>query len=98
MLKKKIILVDFDGVLSEGECWTAEECKKVKPITKNIEKVNKLSKNNFIVVWTARNDDLIVESLKWLRRNGVEFDAISNEKPPANFYIDDKAISLDDLI
>lgn len=98
MLRAKIILVDLDGTLCEGECWSPEECLRVKPLQKNIEKVNKLAKGNFIVIWTARRDHLIEASIKWLRRNGVMFDAISNNKAPADCYIDDKMFSFEDAL
>jgi len=98
MIRAKTILVDFDGVLSTGECWTPEGCLKAEPIQENIDMVNKLHKENFIVIWTARRDHLIPASLKWLRQHGVQFDAISNKKPAANYYIDDKSTQLKKLI
>jgi len=98
MIRAKVILVDFDGVLSTGECWTPEGCLKAEPIQENIDKVNKLHKENFIVIWTARRDHLIPASLKWLRQHGVEFDAISNKKPAASYYIDDKSTDFDTLL
>jgi len=97
MIKKQVILVDFDGVLSTGEAWTPEDCEKAEPIEENIKKVNELAKYNFIVVYTARRDELIYASLKWLKRHGVEFDAISNNKTAANYYVDDKNTDLDTL-
>jgi len=98
MIRAEVILIDFDGVLSKGECWTPEGCLKAEPIQKNINKVNKLHEENFIVIWTARKDHLIPASLKWLRVHGVEFDAISNKKPGASYYIDDKATDFDILL
>lgn len=97
-MRKKVILIDLDGVLSKGESWNKKECLEAEPIEENIKKVNKLSKSNFIIIWTARNDSLIPSSLKWLRKHGVNFDAISNNKPPASFYVDDKAITLNRLL
>ena len=90
MSNLKVIAVDLDGVLCKGESWTPEQCLKAKPILKNIERVNKLHKTNFIVIYTARRDFLIEATLKWLRKNGVEFQAISNKKMSADLYIDDK--------
>lgn len=98
MVRGQLILIDFDGVLSKGECWTPEECLKAEPIQKNIDKVNKLSRGNFIVVWTARTDNLIEASIRWLREHNVQFDAISNKKPGASYYVDDKSVSLDDIL
>ena len=94
MSNLKVIAVDIDGVLCKGECWTPEQCLKAKPILKNIEKVNELGKFNFIVIYTARRDFLVEASLKWLKINGVEFQAISNKKMSADSYIDDKILKL----
>ena len=90
-MKNKVLAVDLDGVLCKGESWNKKQCLKAKPITKNIEKFNKLGRFNFVVIYTARRDFLIEASLKWLRKNGVEFQAISNKKMSADFYFDDKS-------
>jgi len=86
----KVIAVDIDGVLCEGEAWTPEDCLSAKPKKKNIERVNELYKTNFIVIYTARRDHLIEATLKWLRTNGVDFQAFSNKKMSADLYLDDK--------
>lgn len=96
-MRAKLILVDLDGTLCTGECWSPEECMKAQPIKENIDKVNELSKGNFIIIWTARRDHLIEASIKWLRQNGVKFDAISNNKAPADIYIDDKMKSFKEV-
>lgn len=98
MLKGKLIMVDLDGVLCKGECWTPYECMRAKPISKNIDKVNRLSQGNCIIVWTARSDELMSETFKWLKENGVIFDAVSNKKPGASYYIDDKSVEFDDIL
>jgi hypothetical protein len=95
---KKVIMVDFDGVLSVGDSWTEEECLRAEPIVDNIINFNRLAMENFMVVYTARRDKNIPASLFWLRKHGVMFHAITNNKPPADYYVDDKAFSLDEVI
>lgn len=90
----KTIAIDFDGTLSEGECWTPEDCLKAKPRQSFIEFVNELYKTNFIVIYTARRDELIPASLEWLRRNNVMYNAFSNNKMGCDVYIDDKAYNV----
>ena len=92
MSNLKIIAIDIDGVLCKGESWTPQQCLKAKPIKENIRKVNELHKTNFIIIYTARRDHLVEATLKWLKLNGVEFQAISNKKMAADIYIEDKAI------
>jgi DNA invertase Pin-like site-specific DNA recombinase len=91
-LKAQVIAVDCDGTLSRGVCWTVKEVKEAKPRVGIIRQVNRLYLTNFIVIYTARRDHLLVETLKWLRKNGVSFHAISNNKIPAACYLDDKAL------
>lgn len=91
--KAVVIAVDMDKTLCAGECWTIESCKNISPVTKMIKKINYLSLSKFIVIYTARRDHLIPATLGWLRRWGVQFHAISNNKTPADIYIDDKSIS-----
>lgn len=86
-----IICVDVDGTLTKEICWTKRDCLTATPNKKVIDKVNKQYQKDFIVIYTARVDELIVPTLEWLRKNGVKFHAISNNKIPANLYLDDKA-------
>jgi len=90
----KIFAMDLDGVLAEGSAWTPDDCLKAKPIIENIEITNKLFKKYFVVIYTARIDELIPATLEWLRRNNVRYHAISNIKMCATLYCDDKAIDL----
>lgn len=98
MLKGKVLLIDLDGVLCKGESWTKEQCSQAEPIQENIDKVNKLSQGNFICIWTARCDNLMTATFKWLKENGVMFDSISNKKPGGYCYVDDKSVDLDDIL
>jgi uncharacterized HAD superfamily protein len=87
----KIIAIDIDGVLTKGpDCFTEKEILNAVPNKKAIEKVNKLFLNNFVIIYTARRDNLIPATLKWLRKNGVMFQAISNNKMSSDCYIDDR--------
>jgi len=88
-MKRKFILVDIDGVLCTGICWTSKDVAKAKPIQKTINRVNRLYRQNFIVIYTARRDHLIAATLRWLRMNGIQFHAFSNNKCAADIYIDD---------
>jgi hypothetical protein len=95
--KRKIILLDVDGTLCTGECWTEEEVLKAKPRKDIIEKVNELYKKNFILIYTARQEFLIPSTLIWLRTHGVAFHGWATGKKPGDLYIDDKAIRPEEL-
>ena len=90
-MEVKIIAIDCDGVLTKDVCWTVEDCEKAQPNVGIIKWVNKMQRGNFIVVFTARRDELIPATIQWLRRHNVRFDAISNNKMAADCYIDDKS-------
>jgi len=94
---KKIIAVDMDGTLCEGEAYTEKECLAAVPREDIIEKVNELAQKEFIVILTARTDELLPATMQWLRLNGVRFNAISNNKMPADWYLDDKATNVEDF-
>ena len=88
----RVIACDMDGVLCKEECWNKNEVLNATPNQKNINKINELYNYNFIVIYTARRDHLLPATLEWLRKHGVKFHAISNNKMAADVYIDDKAI------
>ena len=97
-MKRHVICCDMDGTLSEGMCDTPEQARDALPIREYIDKVNELAdRGHFICIYTARRDRLIPATLDWLRRNGVIFHAISNNKTPADCYIDDLAMKPSDL-
>lgn len=86
-----IIAVDVDGTLTSKTCWTIDECLKAEMNDDNIKVANNIRKayeNNWILIYTARRDHLIGPTIKWLRRNNIPFHSISNNKVPANWYVD----------
>jgi len=96
--KAFVVAVDVDGTLCTGEAYTPEECLQAKPREDVIKKVNEMYFRNFIVIWTARRDDLIPATIQWLKKHGVLFNAISNNKMASDFYIDDKCQNVEDFL
>lgn len=94
--RSRVVAVDMDGTLCNEMCWTPDECIQATPNVRVINKVAKEYREGFVVVYTARKDELIPSTLEWLRRNNVRYHAISNIKIPAEIYIDDKAINVND--
>lgn len=70
-----VIAIDFDG--------TASKCP---------EKVNKLfeCKENFIVIYTARSENIRQQTVKALADLGIKYHALVMQKMRADIYIDDK--------
>lgn len=91
-----VLAIDMDGVLCEGEAYTTQQCLDAKPRQEVIAKAKEEYNHNFIVIYTARRDNLIPATIKWLRMHGVPFHAISNNKMAADWYIDDKCTNVKD--
>ncbi len=91
----KVIAVDVDGVLCEGEAWTERDCMEATPIRHNIQKVNELYNHNFIVIYSARRRHLLNATAVWLDDHNVRYHAICpHSKMAADAYIDDKNMEL----
>lgn len=93
---KSVYTIDIDGVLTvdtEGHDYLARS-----PNRNNINSVNALHRlGHRIVLFTARygtREDKEV-TFRWLKMNGIEYDAILYGKPYCDFNVDDKNITLE---
>ncbi len=94
----KVFLVDCDGTLTKSVCFTPEECENAEPRQDVIDKVNSLG-CVWVIIYTARRDELIPATIRWLRKHNVRYHAISNIKIPSCVgYIDDNAIPVEDFL
>jgi len=94
----EVYLIDMDGTLTQGICWTEEDCLHAEPRQEVIDKVNSL-RGVWVIIYTARRDNLIPATIKWLRKHNVRYHAISNIKIPACVgYIDDKAVPVEEFL
>lgn len=90
---RRRIGIDLDGTLCKGQHWdTPEQALKAEPIKDMIEKVNKLYRDDFIIIYTARQDWLMSATFQWLHENNVHFHAVANGKIPLDFLFDDLAV------
>ncbi len=71
----QVIAIDFDG------------CAREYP-----DEVNRLfdDAENFIVIYTARNETIRAETEKQLREAGIKYHALVMEKLRADIYVDDR--------
>ena len=92
------IQVDMDKTLTKDTAWNAADVLNAEPNYEMIAAVNSFGRRDVIIIYTARQDDLIPATLKWLRMHSVRYDAISNIKRAAHILIDDKSFNpFDDL-
>ena len=88
--KRRRIGVDLDNTLCVGKHWeTPEQCLKAKPIKKMIDFVNELYKDDFVVIYTCRQNFLMSKTFEWLDKHNVKYHAVSNRKTPFDKVIDD---------
>ena len=87
----------MDGTLCKEVCWTVKDVLGATPNKKVIDWVNARYEEADIMIYTARRDFLISATLTWLHDNGVKFHTISNHKVPADIYLDDHALNIEDI-
>lgn len=96
--EKKTIALDFDGVLHDyTKGWTGI-IPEGKPIPGSLDFVKKiLSMNYNIIVFSARlsEKNSYKEMKKWLKEYDFPDLELSNEKPNAEIYIDDRGYRFD---
>ena len=99
---------DLDGTI----CYTRKQGESyldVKPIPGAVNTLQRLKKEgHYIIIMTARNMATHNNNLgkiianqapivfEWLKKHEIPYDEIHFGKPLADFYIDDKAIRLED--
>jgi hypothetical protein len=93
----KIILVDLDNTLCKGTYWLGD--KKHPPVNEKMaDYIRHLDdKGAFIVIWTARPLKAISSTYRWLGENNLLYPLALRIKPPADLYLDDKALNVDDI-
>lgn len=90
--KDKLIAIDLDGVLCNGDFWKDED---PTPIATGIDMVWKLYvKGAHVIIYTARQPKYYPQTHAWLIKNNVPFHGIAmTMKPAAAVYIDDRALN-----
>lgn len=97
-MKKETVVFDFDGVIhSYTSPWQGVDVIPDAPVFGIREAIADIRKLYNVVVVSSRC--IVPEGMKavkyYLKKNGIEVDAVMAEKPPAIVYIDDRAICFD---
>jgi hypothetical protein len=90
--RNPVLAVDFDGVVhAYSQGWQGGAIYD-QPVTGTTESLRQLSKRYDLVLFTARHDLPAVE--QWLSVHRIRhlFTAITNRKPRAVAYLDDRAV------
>ena len=89
---KQTIAIDFDGVLNEYDGYDPKDLKTPR---KNVEQFLKtIYKDYTIIIFTSREHSDVEH---WLRNYRLDkyIRKVTNSKPPAVAYIDDRAVRFD---
>lgn len=108
--EKKIIAIDFDGTITtkDNRIWKKEKYTNDYFIP-NIPLVNKLKKDRdkyYLILWTNRYGKALKAAVRFCKYMGIEFDAVnrnivpfrSSRKIVADYYLDDKSLTLKDFM
>lgn len=89
---KKTIAIDFDGVLNEYKGYDRKNL--YQPRKKAKEFLIELNKKYTVIVFTSR---LKFDVERWLKKHHLDeyVVRVTNDKPPAFAYIDDRGINFD---
>lgn len=93
-----VIAVDLDGTV----CTINEDYSRCELIPGTLEGLKRLKEKGFrIYICTGRHINQYEPTIAWLVAHKVPYDHIIFGKPPAKYYIDDRAIpftSWDDVL
>lgn len=90
---RRRIGIDLDNTLCVGKHWSSpEKALKARPIKEMIDYSNQYYRDDFVIIYTARQNFLMSATFEWLDRNNVKYHAVMNKKCPLDLLIDDKAI------
>jgi len=89
---EKIIAIDMDGTI----CSINDKYQDCELLEGARESINHIKKKGYkVYIHTGRHILNAEITIKWLIDNKIEYDHIVFGKPPAKYYIDDKAIKFD---
>lgn len=99
-----VYAIDFDNTLAKTNYpEIVGPNKKMIAFAKMIK-----AQGHKIILWTSRDGEELTAAVEWCKRQGLEFDAVNEPLPEqiarwhndtrkiyADFYIDDRAVTLD---
>ena len=95
-----IIGMDLDGVITKSNGgWTSDYYNSCIPNMNTINLMKKLNKKGYkIIIYTSRlENEVKFETLRWLKKYDVPYDAIHFDKPLYDFMVDDKNVTIEQL-
>lgn len=96
---KKTVVFDFDGVINSYRSgWQGETVIPDPPVEGIADTIAHLHEARYeVIVVSTRCATPCgrIAVARYLEKHGIKVDGVTNEKPPALVYIDDRAICFD---
>jgi hypothetical protein len=89
----RTVCVDLDFTLCACETGSYADAVPVAGAADALSEIRRAGW--FVVIYTARHFNHWRITTEWLVTNGFEYDQLVFGKPPARYYIDDRAIRFD---
>jgi uncharacterized HAD superfamily protein len=99
--------IDIDGVITDKLSWSFVDSYErmykmlmnIKPNKRGIKAVNKLyNKGHIIILHTSRLWHDFKATTEWLKKHKVKYHTLVMGKPTADYYIDDKNLSMEEFL
>ena len=89
-LERRTLCIDLDHTLCRS---SVNQYDRALPVPGAADALRLLREQGWIVViYTARHFNHWKTTHEWLERHGFAYDQIVYGKPPARFYVDDRAV------
>lgn len=91
----KTVAIDFDGVVHLNHNFVNSSIIPDAPVPGAFNAIEQLRRQYRVVIFSCRADSpAAIDAISdWLEVNGIEVDEVTNVKPHATVYIDDRAIN-----
>jgi len=95
--KTNVIVLDFDGVINKYPGWEGEGFHVIRggPVPGAKEAIEALRRSGRTVLISSvrcGHEGGEIAIWEYLKKHGIVVDGVCRRKPPADFYVDDKAI------
>src|SRR5262245_12439618 len=92
-LEARTVCIDLDGTVCRP---SPDAYAQAEPMDGAAEALRELRRLGWVVVlYTARHFNHWKVTMDWLAAHAIEYDQIVFGKPPARYYVDDRAIAFD---
>lgn len=94
-MRRKVLVVDIDGVITIDTSGSYAARREDVQVIRDLTMMRK--KGWRVVLWTARPESARRVTVNWLKAKSVRYEKLLMGKPRADAYVDDKAMTQQEL-